>query len=96
MDPHSILAVLSPILTIVVLIVGVAMWSGKFSTLIDMVKTEVDRLRETVTDNHAAQTSFREEVLVRFAEMGGVQKPPAQTGRVLVKRAKKTKKRRAR
>lgn len=80
-----VLAVLSPLVTIVSLIVGIAVLWGKFTTVIEMVKTEVDRLREAVNDIKEDHTSFHEEVMVKFAQNEGA---PQRSRRVLVKKRK--------
>lgn len=85
--PPVFLALVSPILTILTILVGVAVLWGKFSTLVEMIKGEVDRLREAVNEIKEDHTSFHEEVMVKFAENAGMAQRASR--RVLVKKHKR-------
>ena len=65
-----ILAVLSSFITLLTVVVGVAVLWGKFTTMMGVIGKEVDRLREIVDEQKEMHASFREDVLVRFAEVG--------------------------
>lgn len=82
-----VLAIISPIITIITLLVGVSVLWGKFSTIVEMVKSEVDRLREAVNEIKEDHTSFHEEVMVKFAENAGASQRGSR--RVLVKKHKR-------